>query len=222
MDVVRPAVKTVETAHILFVLAPVPAARELENASPVAPHSNQTSVGGGESVPITIMPEFRNLTAGQVMHRDPICSRPDEPLSDLARRLIEAGISGVPVVDDDRLVGIVSRSDVLRVRVLHETLDDQVQSRLQPADISPEDFSQNLQSAFRGFSDQLSELKVTDVMRSDVVTCNPETPIAQVAQQMIDGRIHRVVVVDKDRPVGLISSLDLVALVAGDGPSTSA
>ncbi len=32
---------------------------------------------------------------------------------------------------------------------------------------------------------------------------------------MIRQRVHRIVVVEKDRPVGIVSALDIVALVAG-------
>jgi Mg/Co/Ni transporter MgtE len=39
---------------------------------------------------------------------------PDTPLKDVARKLVERGISGVPVVDEDgHVVGVVSEADVL-------------------------------------------------------------------------------------------------------------
>ncbi len=160
------------------------------------------------------MPDFSHLTAQQIMQTRPICARPDEDLSELARRLVESNINGAPVVDNDRLVGVVSRSDVMRVRVLYETLDSQVENRLEPPDVRSEDFSENLRGAFQGFRDRLAHLKVRDVMRTEVISCSPDTPVPQVAQQMLDQHIHRIVVVENQRPVGLISSLDIVRLVA--------
>ena len=59
-------------------------------------------------------------------------------------------------------------------------------------------------------------LKVKDVMRTQVITCQLTTPIDKVAKTLIQHRIHRIIVVDSDRPVGIITSLDLVRLLVGE------
>jgi CBS-domain-containing membrane protein len=52
-------------------------------------------------------------------------------------------------------------------------------------------------------------------MTADVVTAGPETPLPELARMMIDGHIHRVIVVDEQhRPVGIVSSTDLLAALA--------
>jgi CBS domain-containing protein len=40
---------------------------------------------------------------------------PDEELEDLAEVMVKKRVNPVPVVEDDRLVGIVSRSDIIRM-----------------------------------------------------------------------------------------------------------
>lgn len=58
-------------------------------------------------------------------------------------------------------------------------------------------------------------------MTADVVSAAPQTPLPELARMMIDAHIHRVIVVDAERkPVGVVSSTDLLAAMAyaGDGP----
>ena len=50
----------------------------------------------------------------EAMTRDPRTVRPDAPLVDVARLMIEHRFSGVPVVDGARLVGILTETDILR------------------------------------------------------------------------------------------------------------
>jgi CBS-domain-containing membrane protein len=58
----------------------------------------------------------RGLTAGGVMSAPVRTVRPDDQLRLAAARMVSTGVKRLPVVDDDgRLVGIVSRTDVLRV-----------------------------------------------------------------------------------------------------------
>jgi CBS domain-containing protein len=50
-----------------------------------------------------------------VMTHDPICVGPDDDLAGIVSVMFDYGIRSVPIVDDGRLVGIVSRRDVLRL-----------------------------------------------------------------------------------------------------------
>jgi CBS domain-containing protein len=52
-------------------------------------------------------------------------------------------------------------------------------------------------------------------MTADPVVVPPDTPIRTMARQMIDAHIHRVIVVDEQqRPLGIVSSTDILAAVA--------
>ncbi|HZS66927.1 MAG TPA: CBS domain-containing protein [Burkholderiales bacterium] len=54
------------------------------------------------------------MKASDVMSGPVIAVRPETPLRDIARTLVERRISAVPVMDGERLVGVVSEADVLR------------------------------------------------------------------------------------------------------------
>jgi CBS domain-containing protein len=56
---------------------------------------------------------------------------------------------------------------------------------------------------------------VGEFMTADPVTASTDTPIRTLTRMMIDAAIHRVVVVDEaGRPVGIVSSTDVLAAVA--------
>lgn len=58
--------------------------------------------------------------------------------------------------------------------------------------------------------------EVRQYMTTDPVTVAPDTPIRTLARMMIDAHIHRVIVVDEERkPIGIVSSTDLLAALAG-------
>src|SRR5689334_5686747 len=55
----------------------------------------------------------RTATAADVMTPRPVTVRPTDELADVAAVLLDRGVRAVPVVDGERLVGILSRRDVL-------------------------------------------------------------------------------------------------------------
>jgi CBS domain-containing protein len=56
---------------------------------------------------------------------------------------------------------------------------------------------------------------VRHYMTADVVTVGSQTPLPKAARTMIDGHIHRLIVVDEARrPVGIVTSTDLLAAMA--------
>jgi CBS domain-containing protein len=147
------------------------------------------------------------------MRSDLITAEPGQSLAELRHLLIESHISGVPVVDRGRLVGIVSRSDLVRVEELVEALDSEV-SEESLMENHTDGFHHSDRESFQGFRRRLSGLKVKDAMRTQVLMCAPETPVTQVAAEMVKHRVHRIVVVDGEKPVGIVSTLDIAALVA--------
>jgi CBS domain-containing protein len=59
------------------------------------------------------------------------------------------------------------------------------------------------------------ETAVSRHMTPDPVTVSPTTPIATLARMLIDAHIHRIIVVDRQgKPVGVVSSTDILAAVA--------
>jgi CBS domain-containing protein len=58
------------------------------------------------------------LTVGQVMTHNPYTVRQDTPIQEAARIMLDHKIGGLPVVeDDDKVVGIITESDIFRMLI---------------------------------------------------------------------------------------------------------
>jgi CBS domain-containing protein len=56
-------------------------------------------------------------TVGEVMSRTVVSLGPDAYLADIAELMLDRGLRSIPIVDGGRVVGIVSRRDLLRTLV---------------------------------------------------------------------------------------------------------
>ena len=56
------------------------------------------------------------MKVSDVMSKEVLSVQPSTPLHEVARLLIKHGISGMPVVDGDRLVGVISEADFVNKR----------------------------------------------------------------------------------------------------------
>ena len=160
------------------------------------------------------MKPLSEIVAGDVMTKAVISARADQDLAELERLLIERRISGVPVIENGHLVGVISRSDIARVEVLMRSLDGQVSDELRWDDTQADGFQHAVEPEYQGFRLTIDRLKVRDAMRDQVITCMKTTPLKEVTDEMVRQHIHRIIVVEGDQPIGVVSSMDIVALVA--------
>jgi len=154
---------------------------------------------------LTMHKPFLTLTAADLMTRDVITIPQHLSLQGAAQMLERSQITGAPVVNEaGACVGVLSASDFVRwARREHE----------HSVSCTTE----------RGICSDWQMIEIEDVpadeactcMTSDLVTVAPETPITELARRMLDAHIHRIIVVDaQDRPIGIISSTDILAAVA--------
>ena len=66
---------------------------------------------------------------------------------------------------------------------------------------------------------RVPKLRVRDVMIEDLITIGLDATLQQIAQTMLERRVHRLLVIEGDELRGIVSSLDLVGLIA-DGSAT--
>jgi CBS domain-containing protein len=145
--------------------------------------------------------------AKDIMSPEPVCVELGMSIREVVRMFEENEISGAPVVDGGgRLVGVVSRSDLIRRYREGETdLDASTLIELFGSDDDGEG------------TDPMSEkfIPVDDIMTADTVTAAPSTSLHDVASKMVGSRVHRVIIVDTEEiPVGIVTSLDLVKALA--------
>ena len=64
-------------------------------------------------------------------------------------------------------------------------------------------------------AEQMPVSPVRRYMTADVVTAAPTATVPELARRMLDAHIHRIIVVDEQhRPIGIVSSTDILAAVA--------
>jgi CBS domain-containing protein len=124
--------------------------------------------------------------ARSVMTADPETVIEETSLYEAAALMAELGVRHLPVVNElGVLVGMLSDRD------LRTSIGDPVE-------------------ALRGRRDE-SEACVRDVMAPDPLRVGLSTPISEIAMMLMDERIGAVPVVDEgDRPIGIVSYVDLI------------
>ena len=139
------------------------------------------------------MNAFSELLAQDVMSSPVWSISPEAGIDQLEQEFVRHGVSAMPVVQQAKIVGIISRSDLMLVPVLSAAIE----SRGIAAGIS---------------SQSKPTFRVSDLMACEIVQCSPETKLDLVAADMVRQHVHHVVVVRNNEPVGIISSLDIVQL----------
>lgn len=154
------------------------------------------------------------ILARDIMERNVRTVDPDMSLAVLEDALLRNRISGAPVVEHGELVGIVSRSDVVRTLSLDRSLAGVVSDFYrQIVDISGEPAA-NEWKRTQGMDAHLAQRTVRDAMTADLITVAPDASIQDVARLLLDRHIHRLLVTAGKQLLGLISSSDLVQLIA--------
>lgn len=123
------------------------------------------------------------------------------PVRDVIRLLLERHISGVPVVADGQVIGIISEGDlILRERAYRQ--------RGGMAFLAQQVFEdhEKLAVEYRKAHGLVAE----DVMTEPVVTVLPGTPVEEIAHLMTERHIKRVPVVENGRLVGIVTRGDVL------------
>lgn len=154
-------------------------------------------------------------TARDLMRTEIQSVSPYMPLPDLERLFIEEKVGGFPVVSDGRLVGIISRSDVIRQLCVEQSLSESISDyyREFATEINMDD---DLEAIATRVGRRIEQLRVQDLMMTGLLTVPPDAAVDEVARLLVDHHVHRVLVTDDGQLLGIISSLDLVKLLAGE------
>jgi len=141
------------------------------------------------------------------MTRKVITVQDDVTLSELVATLSDHMITGAPVVDEKgKLVGVVSTTDV----ALRGTKRTSSIRRETPPDFYLRGW-ELMEDEFRSFSvEEDAGQVVRDVMTPVIFSVSENATFAEMADTMVGGRVHRLIVTDGDRVVGIVTTLDLL------------
>lgn len=123
---------------------------------------------------------------------------PEASIADVARLMVLNRISGIPVVDNGILMGIVSEKDVLRS--IYPSYQEFIESAAS---------TRNLEEMEERYQD-VTRMKAKTIMTKAVATVSPDTPILKAASLMIRKKVRRLPVVDdQERVVGIVTQGDV-------------
>lgn len=139
------------------------------------------------------------LRLRDIMTRELFTAAPDMTLRDAMTLLSDQHVSGAPVVDGGKVVGVFSATDLLAYL----------------ADLSDSTVSLTFSPRRRHFG-PLEDVTVGDVMTRQVESLPPDCVVEEAAILMGKKQIHRVLVMIGDVLLGIVSMSDVARAVAED------
>ena len=153
---------------------------------------------------------MKTQTAADVMTPDVLMVGEDMTVSELADFLIEHEITGAPVVDrKGKAVGVVSVTDIAAAHTGSEAAIGLIPHHEYFG--GAEGFTIR---EMRGFQVEDDERRVAEIMTPAIFSVPEDTPVSKVARTMIAGRIHRLLVTRQEKIIGIVTSLDLLSVLA--------
>ena len=154
------------------------------------------------------------LTARDLMEPDVKTVSPDDDVADVFKRFARYEFSGFPVVDDERVVGIVTESDLV------DLFEPEDETLWIPIGLPPfvDTLSYQVKRPWADLDLGVDMLRnadrpISEVMSADVATVTPDASVDDVLDLLVGDApdINRVPVVDEDgRLVGIIARQDVI------------
>jgi len=155
------------------------------------------------------------LTAADIMQRDVVSVLRGNTLRDAMSLLTENHVTGLPVMDEmSRCIGLISATDILNLEQEHSDETQEGNAEVaQYYDSETEQWDTIRLSAFA--LEHFGDVSVEQVMASDLLWVERDTPIQEVAAKMSESGVHRILVLDElSRLYGIISAVDFVRIFA--------
>ena len=148
--------------------------------------------------------DIRELRVGDVMETDWPTLGPESTVEEAIKFFAEERVSGAPVVEDGRLVGIITEGDLI----------------FQDADVKAPGFLDILggivplgdTDEYRREALKSAGVTVGEVMTDEPVTITPEATLAETATVMAERRKKILPVIEGGRLVGVITRMDILTL----------
>lgn len=143
----------------------------------------------------------------QIMQSNVVTVSPEDSVATVANLLASLGLVGVPVVENDVMIGIITDSDIIA----------------READVDAPTPVAFLDAIFmadagRSYDEEIRHalaVNARQLMTTPVISIRDSATLTHVATLMIDERVNPVPVLDDDdKLVGLVSRADLVKVIA--------
>jgi len=165
------------------------------------------------------------LRVRDIMATDVVTIGPETDLRRATEILVRHHVSGAPVVSNGRVVGVVSATDLLEFTQAIPTVAP-VQPET-PAGLEAPgayyiewwaDAGADVSARFRAVGapewDLLRKHTVERVMTRALCAVRPDATVTSAADYLLRANVHRVLVVDSGKLIGILTTTDIVRAVA--------
>jgi len=128
----------------------------------------------------------------EIMNRSVTTCHPNETISTIINKFKLFNISGMPVAEKKRPVGMITYRDISNYLPPPEEMCKE------PAEVLKEKFA----------------TPVKEIMTKKVISCSHATPVDEAARIMVEHRINRLPVVDREKIVGIVTRWDIIKALA--------
>lgn len=177
------------------------------------------------------------LRLRDIMTADVVTVAPEMPLRDAMALFSRHHISGAPVLTGSKVIGLISATDILEFastasRAVAEPAPEELPADWpepddwEPGEVPPMGYMAELWTrrdpTVEGSGDPAPEMArdpldvstVADAMTHGIYALPPSAPAAAAAENMRAAKVHRLLVMDDGRLVGIVTTMDVVNAVA--------
>lgn len=162
-----------------------------------------------------------DVRARDLMRTNVVTLTADATIREAVQTLQDDRLGGVPVLDDaERVIGFLSLADIARTEHLQgdrvsenrgeRQLANPIGEALEEESVDDEEFASR-----EDYSPELlGRETVGQWMTRGVVSVGPSATLKQVCSLMVKESVHRVVVLERGRLAGIVSTMDIVRHLA--------
>ncbi len=144
-----------------------------------------------------------------IMNKDVVMCKPDDTIGKLSSLLKENHISGLPVVDKGKVVGLVSETDLLKLFKLPEFSNDLwLPSPLEIIEIPIRNIVQIEEK--KKALENIKLRPVKDIMTKTIHAISPEDSLEYASSIMVRYKVNRLPVIDNGILVGIVARSDIL------------
>jgi len=150
------------------------------------------------------------MKVSDIMTKDVVVCKPSDQIDSVVKLMGEKDISGVPVVAGDKLVGVVTEADILRMLAVPPKSDTLwLPSPLEIIFEIPFKEMIQLSHMQKKYKD-IGLNPVESIMKKNVISTTPDADIEEAASLMVRHKINRLTVIQNDKLVGIITRDDII------------
>jgi CBS domain-containing protein len=149
-------------------------------------------------------------TVKEFMNEDVVFLSPDNTIFEAAKLLAQLDIAGAPVVKNDKIVGILSISDIIKFIDIKlgklPKIDTPGLSNFLLALMK----MKKIHSDFNKELDKITKFTVKQVMTKNVIKVSSSSTLLEAAELMEKHNVNRLPVVSDKKLVGIVARADLI------------